>query len=178
MNPRRALAMLSTKTANLAGSSGGIPETTQADVAAALTAVKCRFQLAAILLRWAGQGSEEHVTDLLLSRAAKLKVDNGWRRGKVKLRRLCEIAVDEWLRPSQCRACGAEGNVAAVKCASCDGTGIRRKSGRAYAVAVGIDESSWRQSWASRYAEIVAVLEQAESEGLRALGKALMRSHD
>lgn len=118
----------------------------------------------------------------LLSRAAKLAVDQKWKgytaeekranpqhRQPVKLGTLADLAMDELLRASVCPSCRgstrSENNKRA--CQRCGGTGRLNYSASQRARRVGVHVSNWQRTWSRRYEDIYTTAREYERRGLR-----------
>jgi hypothetical protein len=79
-------------------------------------------------------------------------------------RRLCELAIREWM-DQHCRACrGARELIAGDRrliCPTCQGTGLHRHSDRSRAIFMGMEAGTWKK-WAKKLADVSEHLTAAE----------------
>ena len=75
-----------------------------------------------------------------------------------------QIAIDEVVGV-RCSTCGGRGKHKGVIHKACHGTGIKNLSAYKISDRVGVNESTWRRTWASRYDELTRQLYGAFWEG-------------
>lgn len=106
----------------------------------------------------------------------------GWKyREKEKmpqrLRIMAEIAVYEIIIKQRCPTCkGSKKSPEnpAEDCETCNGVGRKHETGRGYARAIGINESTWRNTWEARYFEFIQLVQEHEYSAKRLIRKRLI----
>ena len=97
--------------------------------------------------------------------AAGLANAEAWQvvRGRPTVCNLCALAAFEVVRPNRCPRCQGRGMDKAKVCGVCNGSTFKPLSGRFIADAIGMDESSYRQTWKSRYERILRHVQEVDS---------------
>jgi len=94
-----------------------------------------------------------------------------------RLPAILESVLEEIAMPNLCAQCGgrAQAIVGAllVKCSVCDGRGTLPVSDRKRARAIGVDESTYRETWRDCYGWIYRTVADAENEAAKGMASAL-----
>ncbi len=92
----------------------------------------------------------------------KMRAVKLWNKNNGQLTKLIDLAMSEISSPNACRVCNGRRvlivDALHVECKTCLGTGFGGLSGRDRAKFVGVDESTWRQSWREKYRDVLSVL--------------------
>ncbi|KRG69133.1 hypothetical protein [Pseudoxanthomonas dokdonensis] len=146
----------------------------------ALSHASLDLQLVKAAIAWSGRGATAEQSRELASCEARLEqVRAGtWPRTTVEsLPTLVSAVIDEIAHPHRCERCEGRGHVMAgelkVTCLLCDRTGLAKVSGRRRAHALGINERSYRDSWAGIYQWLLDAFRDAEQQAARQLSDAL-----
>lgn len=182
MDPRRALSRMTAKSASLERSTGGTPEVTASDVAAACAGLRTNEWLL-VCAKWVEpDGVMDRLFYELYLDVIEMATREQWRvpRGREHLRRMAALAILEVLQPATCRRCAGTGymlpeHLRHQKCPKCRGSGHIHMSGRQRARIVGMDHKGWQRHWAGRYERIYRRVAGMETSALAHIGKRLNR---
>lgn len=86
-----------------------------------------------------------------------------WSTNDAQIILLATLAVFEAITPGKCARCRGTGIVKDKVCKVCNGSGIKYLSNRRIADALGINESTFRRVWKSRYNELLSYLHGLEN---------------
>lgn len=174
------LGRLAPKARSTVGSpTGGIPELTQADIAAALRGASdlaTWYALAKYADDW---GSRRRLFYALSVEVVDLAIALNYTtpkayRGRDMLRRIAQAAIDESIRPSLCAECRGSGAWVSRRgvirpCGPCQGTGKAVVSETARAQTLEIGRSSYMRLYAAIYEKTYRRLSCLEIEALERL---------
>jgi hypothetical protein len=109
--------------------------------------------------------------DDLFREVIDLSIERRWpktEKGKDMLRKLTKQAVTQVVSEPVCKKCGGTRYIELTKpCSYCRGTGKRRISTGLMSQTLDIDPTTWRRTWHSRYADIIAMIEEIMHEAAR-----------
>lgn len=109
--------------------------------------------------------------------AAGVAVRDGWKivRGRPTVCNMAALAVFEVVRPNLCRPCCGSGwrndGVSVVLCKSCGGSAFKSLSTRDIAEAIGVAETTYRDTWRPRYERFLAHVQGIDGDINRILIK-------
>lgn len=188
-DPRELLCLLTEKIVSLEGYSGGIPEITQDDMSHAMGFVRDPNASLLLGVKYCGRSADIHKLDITLWLAAIGKFpdwvrDSNYTRGGEFIRRMCQMAVNEYMDKHLCQTCNGTSPVLKenlknafhkdqVFCETC------RDIGRVYptddfrAEIMGINPKMWQRSWSDRYRDIQAILHEWEGRAVSELYEAM-----
>lgn len=178
MNPE-ILRLLNPRTARLDGANKGVPEITTDDVNAACAEAD-QIGLDLLLSRVCDDRSAQHRAFYsLYQEVVQLAVDNHWKireKGKEKLRSLTQLILFELTNPIRCPKCkGTRYDKRLRPCKACRGTGFYKIKNTQRARILGINASTWGRVWMPRYADVLMLLMNHESDALKSIGRKLKR---
>lgn len=174
MRPERALAKLA-PAAGMRQGSGGIPEYTAADIAAALAFCPDRVATLLVLYVWAGQSDlaqplERAVYLMAVDRAAR----ESWTipKGREYVRKMARLAILETVGQPKCSRCNGYSKEftredGEIDCRVCGGEGSRSLRDDMRAEIVGMHKSRWSRVWGPRYEQIMGDVRDKIAKGLR-----------
>lgn len=158
MKPIAAILRLNPKLSAREYIPGGLPEFTQAEIAAALGGLPrlpYLLGLAAINASWEVLPELER---LLWLQLVDVSIEQRWlvTVGVPRTRYMAQMALWEYLHPPKCRRCHGKGeiyppNSAVQTCDLCEGTGSGKISIETRARWMRVRKSTWRDVWAHRY---------------------------
>lgn len=166
---RELLAKLTAGAVKLdGGGRGGAPELAGVEAAGLLFGLS-EEATALALYRYAGHQGLEHVLFYeAYLRVVDLAAADAWKipQGEELLRKLTKCALFELLGTGVCKRCGGAAEVVAVAdgvikrdvCGGCHGTGRQRLLDGQVARVVGRSERQYRDTWKSRYHDVVLEL--------------------
>lgn len=178
MNGRLRLKNLTPKIGTWDGMPGGFGNLSQSDIAAALGTVSNETATLLVRVKYALQLSfESKLGQRWRQRVIWIAGKRRWRGQAKQFYALADRALKEFLW-AKCRVCKGRGvlyNRQGVQreCESCNGKGDYNPVGRDRARAIGIDESSYRENWASRFDILRDDLADLEREAVRAMNRYL-----
>jgi len=145
--------------------SGGKPELTAADIAAACYGTD-KLGLDILLAKIAGREIRLH--ERILKLVNKLSDSECWkaRNRPERLQGLASLVILEYICEPRCPLCHGTKYYQAALCEPCKGIGYIRLNDKARAVAIGVVPSVWLRTWKGRYARIVQEIDQLESNAV------------
>lgn len=180
MRPERALAKLA-PAAGMRQGSGGIPEYTAADIAAALAGCDDPLATMLVLYKWALMGDiAQKLERAAYLMAVDIAVKEKWQipKGKELVRHMTRLAILESSNPPKCNTCNGlgkeytnEGGLKQIACRACGGGGARRMTGELRSLIVGLDPSRWSKTWGRRYETILDALQRREEYAIRHMSR-------
>jgi hypothetical protein len=109
--------------------------------------------------------------DDIFRQVVDLSIERRWpttEKGKDRLRKLTDRAIDQIVSDPVCSACGGTRYINIIDlCDKCGGTGKKRLIVNNIAKELEIDPTTWRRTWHSRYADIVAMIETIMHDAAR-----------
>jgi len=191
---RRLLAWLSADTSNPEISSGGRPELTWSDVAAALAKVRKPGLHASeadtlmqdyLYYKWGGHEDKEYATiNGLMSEVWRISRREKWNMTHGFCRSFAHLFLGEEMNSSKCNTCGATGIVwkdmegggkESENCGACGGSGRHPWTVEERARCVGVEPSIWLDHYAKRYDLFEQIMRDKEERALRKIDKELRR---
>lgn len=159
------------------GAGGGKPTLTSDDINAACAGAD-DMGLQMLLARVCGDRQAQNKAFYrLYSNVIDLSIANKWKirqKGEEKIRGLVQLIIFELTNNPRCPKCkGVKYNRALKPCKPCEGTGFYRIRDSHRAKALKINQSTWARVWSFRYAEILSMVMNCESEALRSISKKL-----
>lgn len=158
ISPTAALLKLNVRLAAREVISGGIPEYTPADIAAALAGLDRMPYLLGLAAINHQQEVVPELERLLWQELAGVAATNRWliSVGIPRTRYLAQMALYEAINPPRCRACKGKGHVyppnsAVVECVACEGTGNGVISVYVRAKWMKVRKETWNNVWRDRY---------------------------
>ena len=152
--------------------SGGIPELTTSDIAAALTGAN-KAGLNLLLGQICGVGEYKAIYELFLPEAIKVAIRFKWRSDKLtrtRTERLLDIVLSESLLSRRCPSCrGTKYSIInkAKPCESCNGTGLFNNFDYLKAQYLGISDRAWRKTWREREKDLKVLLDRRAHQAKR-----------
>lgn len=188
-DPRELLGLLTEKIASLEGYNGGTPEITQDDMSHAMGFVRDPNASLLMGVKYCGRSSQIHKLDIALWLEAVGKFpdwhkDETYIRGSEFIRRMCQMALNEYMDKHLCPTCNGTSPVTKeslknafhndhVFCETCRDIGRVYPTDNFLAQVMGIDIRIWSRSWAERYREVQRILFAWESAAVDDLVEAL-----
>jgi hypothetical protein len=178
LNPE-ILRLLNPKSVRLDGASRGVPAITIDDINAACAGAD-QIGLDLLLSRVCDDRSAQHRAFYSLHQeVVQLAVDHHWKireKGQEKLRSLTQLILFELTNPVRCPKCkGTRYNKQLRPCKTCYGTGFYKIKNAQRARALGVNASTWGRIWGARYADVLSLLLNHESDALKNISKKLKR---
>lgn len=127
-------------------------------------------------VKWAGDAKSVEPALALLTHRCRLVARHAPFR-----RRLCEVALQEWL-DENCASCGGRRYIMASEshakhtCTVCDGTGLKRYSDQWRMRQLGLDKDAYRK-WERRFATIHERIAEADAQAWRDVAQQLEKIH-
>ena len=159
------LTRLNAGTINPEGVSGGIPELTTSDIAAALTGTN-EAGLKLLLSQICGTSEYKALYDLYLPEVQRLAVRLKWRLDKPtqdRAYKLLHIVLSESILSRKCPSChGTKYSFInpAEFCPTCKGTGLTQNFDYLKAKILGISDRGYRKTWREREKDVQALLDR------------------
>ena len=153
------------------GKGGSAGQLTRAEIAGLLSGLSSEAVNFA-LAKYAGDlPAERMFIAQLRVWAADMVLAENWQivRGRPTVCNMCALAAFEVVRPNRCPRCQGRGIDKAKVCGVCNGSTFKPLSGRFIAEAIGMDESSYRQTWKSRYERILRYVQDVDGKVNRAV---------
>lgn len=178
MNPE-LLRLLNPKTARLDGVNRGLPMITTDDINSACAGAD-QIGLDLLLSKVCDDRAAQHRAFYsLYQEVVQLAVDKHWKireKGQEKIRSLTQLILFELTAAPRCPKCnGTKFNKRLRPCRSCNGTGFYKIRDAQRARALGINSSTWNRVWAYRYAEVLSLILNHETNALKSIGQKLKR---
>ena len=157
--------------------SGGRPELTTSDIAAALTGAN-KAGLSLLIGQICGVSHYKAVYDLFLPEAIKVATRLKWHSDKLtraRIAKLLDLVLSESLLSYKCPSCrGTKFSVMnhsmannAKPCESCNGTGLFNNFDYLKAKHLEISDRAWRKTWREREKELKALLDRRAYQAKR-----------
>ena len=178
MNPE-ILRLLNPKTVRLDGANRGVPDLTTDDVNAACAGAD-QIGLDLLLTQICDDRTAQHRAFYgLYQEVIQFAVHHRWKireKGQEKIRSLIQLILFELTVTPRCPSChGTKYNKRLRPCNACNGTGFYKIKNSQRAKALGINASTWKRVWAHRYADVLSLVANHESDALKNIGKKLKR---
>lgn len=188
-DPRELLALLTEKIVSLDRESGGVPEITQDDISHAMGFIRDPNASLLVGVKYCGRSGDIHKLDLTLwleaaGKSNRWEKDEGYTRRKEFIRRMCQMALNEYMDQHLCPTCNGTSPVLRENlknafhkdhlfCETCRDIGRVYPSDEFRAEVMGINPKLWQRSWSDKYREIQAILYNWESLAVTDLIEAL-----
>ena len=166
------LTRLNAGTVNFEGVSGGIPELTTSDIAAALNGAN-EAGLKLLIAQVCGTGEYKALYALFIPEVHRLGVRLKWRTDAITRARtgkLLDIVLSESILSRKCPSChGTKYSFInpAEFCPTCKGTGLTQNFDYLKARILGISDRAWRKTWKEREKDIQALLDRRAYQAKR-----------
>lgn len=189
-DPRELLSLLTEKIINLESVTyGGIPEITEEDMSHAMGFIRDKKAALLIGVRYCGRTEDIRELDYALWLTAldlfpKWRRENSYIRGAELIRRMCQMAINEYMDEHRCPAC--QGTSPKLKenlkqafhgdhtfCETCKDSGRVFPTEAFRAEVMKMDARLWENVWAEKFRRIQLILHSWESSAVSDLYDAL-----
>ena len=166
------LTRLNAGTINLEGVSGGIPELTTSDIAAALAGTN-KAGLKLLIGQICGMSEYKALYELFLPEVHRLGLRLKWRldeHTQARAGKLLHIVLSESLLSRKCPSCHGTKYSSinpAEHCPTCKGTGLTQNFDYLKAQILEISDRAWRKTWKEREKDIQALLDRRAYQAKR-----------